>query len=233
MGDLPPLRHDLYDGAPVRSAEDPRTIMDMLGRIIKKGGDRGHLRFHDTGKLEIATGRLVACDPKGLTMDDLRVFARTVSPGEHPTFAATLVDNKGHSRVVLAGVWFKLQTPTRYELALFEGEDPAILDGDEEMRGGVGVDYYCACVADASHAKQFRKDSGGEWRNVFDDQLSAILRPNSVGSVGALGHPNPCPIALWYSGYGSGMYTPFWGLDANNEICNLVIDFEILENGLP
>lgn len=232
MGELPQLRHDLYDGAPVRSAEDPRSIMDRLGNIIKKGGDRGRLKTHDTGKIEIATGRLVASDPHLLLAGPL-TFARSVPTGEYPTFAATLTDKDNRPRVVLAGIWFKLQTPARYELALFEGEDPAILEGDEEMRGGVGVDHGMACIADAAPVEQFNADTHGDWNEAFNVQLEAILSPSSVGGVGQLGVTNPFPVAVWPSGYGDGMYTPFWGLDASNEICNLVIDFEILENGLP
>ena len=122
-------------------------------------------------------------------------------------------------------------TPVRWELATLPDQDASTLKDDEAF--GYPVDDWPWIVhgqvghgADVGAADKLEAN-----QNYYDDVLAAEFASNQDRFV--MHHPvagNPLNIAMFWSGWGDGIYPSFWGLDAAGEPLLLMTDFEVLEN---
>lgn len=177
------------------------------------------------GDLELPTGEVIACDPL-TTGTDWPVFSRKVKPGQYPV---SLLEAQG--RVAAAVLRFRPGTPARWELATLPNQDTSTLKSDEAF--GYPVDVGLGSFMDkmAMVLMSEQRDKLKADQNYYDDVLAGELAPNQDRFV--MHHPvtgNPLNIAIFWSGWGDGIYPSFWGLNAAGQPLVLMTDFGVLEN---
>lgn len=177
------------------------------------------------GELVLPTGEIIACDPL-TTGTDWPALSRKVKPGHYPV---SLLEAQG--RVAGAVLRFRPGTPVRWELATLPGQDVSTLKGEEAF--GYPVDAGLGSFMDktAMALMSAEQDKLKADQNYYDDVLAAQFAPNQDRF--AMHHPvtgNPLNIAMFWSGWGDGIYPSFWGLDAAGEPLLLLTDFGVLEN---
>ncbi|WP_064683793.1 DUF4241 domain-containing protein [Rhizobium bangladeshense] len=181
------------------------------------------------GNVELTSGRIVAADP--LAQPDRPALARTVAPGDYPV---TLYQAFG--RIAAASMRFAEGKPDHWELAVLPGQDPATLKNDEFF--GYPVDAGVGCYMDAQtldlideRQAQVQVQKPGSDINYYDDVLAADLDANK--GVYALHRPvagKKGNVAVFWSGWGDGVYPVFWGLDRDGRALVLLTDFAVIEN---
>ncbi|PDT17148.1 hypothetical protein CO670_07855 [Rhizobium sp. J15] len=181
------------------------------------------------GNVELTSGRIVAADP--LAQPDRPALARTVAPGDYPV---TLYQAFG--RIAAASMRFAEGKPDHWELAVLPGQDPATLKDDEIF--GYPVDAGVGCYMDAQtldlideRQAQVQAQKPDADINYYDDVLAADLDANK--SIYALHRPvagKKGNVAVFWSGWGDGIYPVFWGLDRDGRALMLLTDFAVIEN---
>ncbi|RWL40348.1 MAG: DUF4241 domain-containing protein [Mesorhizobium sp.] len=177
------------------------------------------------GELDLPTGEIIACDPL-TTGTDWPALSRKVKPGQYPV---SLLEVQG--RVAAAVLRFRPGTPARWELATLPDQDASTLKGDEAFGYpvDVGLGSFMDKMAMALMSEQ--RDKLEADQNYYDDVLAVEFAPNQDRFV--MHHPvagNPLNVAMFWSGWGDGIYPSFWGLDAAGEPVVLMTDFGVLEN---
>ncbi|ANL55159.1 DUF4241 domain-containing protein [Rhizobium phaseoli] len=181
------------------------------------------------GNVELTSGRIVAADP--LAQPDRPALARTVAPGDYPV---TLYQAFG--RIAAASMRFAEGKPDHWELAVLPGQDPATLKDDEIF--GYPVDAGVGCYMDAQtldrideRQAQVQAQKPDADINYYDDVLAADL--DATKGHYALHRPvagKKGNVAVFWSGWGDGIYPVFWGLDRDGHALVLLTDFAVIEN---
>ncbi len=181
------------------------------------------IKLTQIGQLYLPTGAIVACDPL-ISTSDWPALRRKVEPGSYPV---SLYEAQG--RVALAVLRFAPGKPVRWEAATVSRED-ASMPGEIV---GYPVDAGLGSFMDKSAMPLMsaERDRLGEDKNYYDDVLAAEFTPN--GDRFAMHKPlagNPVNIAMFWSGWGDGFYSSFWGLDEAGEPLVLMTDFDVIKN---
>jgi hypothetical protein len=207
---------------------DPQKIVDGLvdGAVIDDPDGAIRIEVVAAGELDLPTGRVIACDPGGLSdKDDLTPLARTVPPGRYPVQVGVANFNAGGRCVALAALRLSPTPPVRFEPAARDGEDLATFEDDEVPVHG--VDSGASCFVDLRTAEELVRRNqdwdylwneygkllsldGGEWKNVAVDPESGLN------------------LVEFTSGFGDGSYVSYWGFDGDGRAVCLVTDFGIL-----
>jgi hypothetical protein len=213
---------------PAVSAEwDPAQASSNLGLFDLSEAQMAEREITVTviGELDLPTGEIIACDPL-TTGTDWPALSRKVKPGHYPV---SLLEAQG--RVAAAVLRFRPGGPFRWELATLPDQDASTLKGEEVFGYPVdaGLGSFMDKMAMALMSEQQDKLEADQ--NYYDDVLAAEFAPNQDRFV--MHHPvagNPLNIAMFWSGWGDGLYPSFWGLDAAGEPLLLLTDFDVLEN---
>ncbi|MFD7101164.1 DUF4241 domain-containing protein [Streptomyces xanthophaeus] len=182
------------------------------------------------GDVTLPTGRIVACDPfVYLGTGDMEPFSATVDPGRYRAEAAvaTLVrpgdpqDARPHTRVAAARLVIRDAPATSWEMAVDEGQDPAVLGEDEFY--GYGVDAGTGCFYDACADGSFpgtEDEQGPVWAAMesADDGPGVFLAEAEDGHT----------LAGFSSGWGDGCYPTWVGRDAEGRVTCFVTDFLVV-----
>ncbi len=168
--------------------------------------------------LVLATGAIAACDP--LTTSRPLAFVRRVHPGRYPV-ELILQSSRGDVRVALSRVRVAEGRPTRWELAVQQGQDPRTLAPGE--RFGYGVDAGIGCFADPAGLSAYLE---------LRDRLAVLEDQGPTWSVGVFEQDGGSAV-LFSSGYGDGFYSSWWGVDDAGEPLVLVTDFGVLDVDWP
>ncbi|MDE1996773.1 MAG: DUF4241 domain-containing protein [Rhizobiaceae bacterium] len=187
------------------------------------------IKVYHMGNLELTSGHIVAADP--LVEPDRPPLVRTVQPGD---YAVTLYEASG--RIAGASLRFADGKPVRWELATIAGQDVQTLKNDEFF--GYAVDAGLGCYMDADTYKlmqvreervQAEEDSTDV--NYYDDVVAPEIAVNDDKYVMHRPvHDKRGNVAIFWSGWGDGVYPVFWGLDANDRPLVLFTDFQVIEN---
>jgi hypothetical protein len=191
-------------------------------------------------ELNVPTGELVVTDP--LVVPDLLPFARKVAPGLYPVDLYIAQTPISGERVAIAMLTFSQDVAIRYELALRGSQKLEELE-DERSYFGFPVDAGLGAIYDQETSIAYNRFIDDFYRenpvkNIYDDLLAAEFKRNAHSQS----DPNDCGnwldfhlpdsmqhnIAMFQSGYGDGVYPAYWGLNAREEIINLVIDFHVI-----
>lgn len=155
------------------------------------------------GTLVTRSGALAVID-FGYDNDDARPLARTVRPGSYPV-----------ERVVAFG----RNAAVRVRFSDAEPVDwhPASLPDSGHV---IGVDAGCVCIVDyVGYASMSRRHkAAADSAYMAEYRPAAMVFPLPSGDVGVVAD----------SGYGDGSYPVFWGVDAQGEVVQLVVDFLVL-----
>ena len=191
------------------------------------------------GKLKVPTGKIVAGDP--FFIFNCHYFEKTISPGEYDVELTFLNHPTAGARVALARLVISKQEAEYWELALLESEDVKELKEGEFI--GFAVDSGLASFVDQQICKEFNAVMDKLYRenegfNYYDNVLAAEFAQNAFNNDDSTdigdwvnhrfdSHKED-NIIIFSSGYGDGLYPVYWGIDKNEKISSLLIDFFVL-----
>jgi hypothetical protein len=193
--------------------------------FAQKDADGDLLQFSmvDIGRLNIKEGRIYACDPISLYLEE--PFDIEFPKGQFPVQLAIAAINNDDERIGLARIKFTDTKPIKWTYALTEGQDVKDLQDDEIF--GYDVDSGTGAFMDASgyveYDSLYKEDLNlstisREMRKTYKDTRSWLMWEGKNSNV-----------AIFSSGYGEGLYATYIGFDDYGNICRLVTDFGLLD----
>ncbi|MDO8331206.1 MAG: DUF4241 domain-containing protein [Fluviicoccus sp.] len=201
--------------APFMDKEDhiefnENTLFQAERNIKIPNLDEGVAKLERIGKLRISSGVLGILD-FGYDIYDFEPLQRKVNPGEYPVETVTI-----HNRVAGIRVRFNdSEQPVKWYAA-----------NTPSGNGVYGVDAGNLAIFDVGNLMGLSRIKKGRIFNKWC--LSG--KPELLSMTGE----DDCVIST--SGFGDGAYPAFWGVNAEDEVVSLYIDFMILvqetENGL-
>jgi hypothetical protein len=194
-----------------------------------RDGRESVVEVRDAGTLNLATGRLVACDPGwGAWESTIEPFTVTVPPGRYPmAVSITRWDQTRNPRVpppLRRGAAAKLtvrdQPVAGWELAVQPGQDPSTWQAFA-VDAGLGSFLDASAVGALS---RFRDDA--EW-----DALVDVLRGNRVANL-VVEPASGLNVVVFDCGLGDGAYATWIGRTAAGEPACFVADLQLLSHSL-
>ncbi len=186
-------------------------------------GDMLQFSMTDIGRLTIKEGRIYACDPISLYLEE--PFDIEFPKGQYPVQLAIASINGDDERIGLARIKFTDTKPIKWTDALTEGQDVKDLEEDEIF--GYDVDSGTGAFMDASgyveYDSLYKEDLklstiSREMRKSYKDTRSWLMWEGKNSNV-----------AIFSTGYGEGLYATYIGFDDYGNICRLVTDFGLLD----
>lgn len=203
----------------------------------------GKKLFHlEMGNVSFPTGNVIVCDPLVYISRKIKPYFVQTPTGTFPLTTLVAEVEKDYYRYVAVQVKFTDNKAVNYIEALKGTED---LDGLEEGEYfGFNVDAGLATVIDTATRDAYC-DFEDEWRkentdgNVYDDFFADEFKKSyeqnpqfqrKGGDWINFNIPNTnLNIPMIQSGFGDGSYPVYFGYDADNKICELVIQFIDIE----
>lgn len=202
---------------------------------------KGDMRIFCMGEADFPSGEIIIADPLVYLGNDkyTEPLNRKIPAGSYPVELAILDSPVAGLRIAAARLKIRETDICRYEIAMPAGTTAAQYN-QPGIFAGFGVDAGMACFCDAAAAKEFGEFSDG-WhqqnpgKNQYDDYFAQLFRSSYEAypdvqredgdfiewAVPGYGHR----IAMFASGLGDGLYTGYWGLDAGEEVTELIIPF--------
>lgn len=172
-------------------------------REVTVRGETTTAEVSSVGTLVTSSGVLSVLD-FGYDNDDARPLARSVAPGAYPVDRVT-----GFGRNAAVRVRFSDHDPVAWH--------PAAIPGSGHV---FGVDAGSACIVDhVAYASMTKRAKAARYA-----QFVAAPRPAAVEVSLDAGDTG----IVVDSGYGDGSYPAYWGVDADGEVSQLVVDFMLL-----
>lgn len=198
------------------------------------------LQLLTLGEADLPTGEVVLADPLAYLGSKYQtVLARQVPAGSYPVQLAVIRTQYAGLRYAAARMLFSDKPAARYEIAMPKGYSPADL-GKPAVFSFFGVDAGLACFADAAQAQEFRQFAG-RWyqdnpdKKIYDDYFAGLFaesyaqRPEMQRQGGDFLcwqlPDSGSRLIMFTSGLGDGVYSAYWGLDAEGAPAELVIPF--------
>lgn len=195
----------------------------------------------ELGNLTLPTGRLIVADPLcclGMGLNKIPAFSLETPRGSFPVTISVAAGTEYGDRYMAARLAFNNNRAVRYELALKGDENAADLEEDEIF--GFPVDTGLACFCDQSTEERY-EEFLEEWRedypdgNHYDDFFAGIFKKSHdahpeyqreggdwINWTVPDGEDN---IIMFSSGFGDGVYPCYWGFDADDRLCRMVVHF--------
>jgi hypothetical protein len=193
-------------------------------RFAQQQGEPVEMSVHVVGELKVPTGRLCASDPFTTSFDEKHEgFARQTPTGVFPVEVAVARFPWGDQRVACARVRFGPPgvRAVRWEAALFEGQ--TLAEGDEPP--AYGVDAGTGCFFDEAACAAIDQATTDAWLAATEKNYVSTWTWH-VAEVGAAN------VVRFSSGGGDGLYSSYWGFDADGRLVELVTDFDVLYSAL-
>jgi Protein of unknown function (DUF4241) len=201
------------------------------------------VEVRNAGRLHLATGRLIACDPFSASSlsEDTAAFTVTVPPGRYPvTLSSARIDHPtdpeipaGRSLVAAARLTIREEPVTRWELALRPGQDLAELQpGGFWTFYGFGVDSGAGALLDLSALAGLSRlsEPGPEmWQHrELDEVKPALLADQMVDLV--VDRAADLNVVIFLCAMGDGGYPVWIGRTGAGEPACFVADLELLSH---
>lgn len=191
------------------------------------------------GNLYLPSGRIVASDPL-VCLGKSLAFDKTLPPGSYPVTAYVRPDKEKGDRIALIKIEFTPDTVVRWEMALTEYDDITLMTKADDFFG-FPVDSGLASLCDADTQelydaftdKYYGESSGTD---IYTDYFKTMFEKNAATDTGAhwinftIPHSTLHNVIMFSSGFGDGNYPCYWGVNAGNEVCSLVVDFFVIES---
>ncbi|MDM9581333.1 MULTISPECIES: DUF4241 domain-containing protein [unclassified Nostoc] len=196
-------------------------------------GQRLNTRFgifilnpYKIGKLNLTSGKLIACDP--LVFPGTDPFSPNFKTGCYPVFLSIARNlNNEEPMVAYAMVQISEVTAVRWELATRVGEKLSDLKEGEGFFG-YGVDSGIGCFMDADAAQIIINNT---WETeIYEHTLACKLdnlleEENSLGVMLAnmcVNEFNKANVIAFATALGDGFYYTYFGYDTNNNVVNVI-----------
>lgn len=236
----------IIKGVPTDLQEIFKQNMKYISRFqadvdtIKRQFVKSETRFFLTiGTVDIPSGRITVADPLCYlpTGKASPVLARTVPAGSYPVEVALCRSEITGIRMCTARLKIKDTAASRYELAESTPETAIMKCSDGDM-SGFPVDAGMMSFIDAEEAENYRRFIAN-WHkenpdgNHYDDYFAYVLAESDRklpqfqregGDFAEWTNPDSGRrMVMIASGFGDGLYQAFWGIDSENEICELIV----------
>ena len=193
------------------------------------------------GEVDFPTGEIVLADPLVYLGDPKysTYLNRRIPSGAYPVELCVLFSPIAGLRVAAARMSVNKNPVARYELAMPRGTEIGQF-GQPGVFSFFGVDAGLACICDGETAgaygrfmEEWERENPG--KNKYDDYFAGFFagsyreQPDVQREGGDFlnwaipgsGHR----VAMFASGMGDGIYSGYWGLDAEGNVAELVIPF--------
>lgn len=203
--------------------------------------NNGKMETFMAGETDFPSGAVVLADPLAyLGQEKYEThLERRIPEGSYPVELAVCHSSVAGLRIAAARLKLNNRETAAYEPAMPKGKTKADINAPGVF-SFFGVDAGMACFADAVTSKEynyFRTEwyKSHQGKNIYDDYFAALMQ-KSYEEYPKVQRPGGdflrwCipgkehHIVLFSSGMGDGIYSGYWGLDANGEAAELVIPF--------
>lgn len=202
--------------------------------------DSGRIGVIRAGEADFPTGEVVLADPLAcLGTKYETVLERKIPTGSYPVELSVCRSRLVGPRVAAARLPVSSRPAVRYEIAMPRGYVREDL-GKAGVLTFFGVDRGLACFADVQTSEAYRAffdqwDQDNPGKNHYSDYFEALFQKSREerpeyqregGDFLAWRLPGSGQrMVLFSSGMGDGIYSGYWGLDAEGEIACLVVPF--------
>ncbi len=192
------------------------------------------------GEADFPTGEVVLPDPIAYLGSRYEtVLDKKIPAGSYPVELSVCHSGTVGLRIAAARIMISSGPVVRYEIAMPKGSKREDL-GKPNVWTVFGVDAGLACFADVSASEHYRIffekwQNENQGKNRYADYFAPIFQKkyeeypkfqNQGGSFLAWQIPETKErIVLFSSGMGDGMYSGYWGLDAEGKAACLVVPF--------
>ena len=183
----------------------------------------------DTGKINLPTGRIVACDP--LITNDMKEFKIHFPQGEFPV----LVHKERESNcIAYVEIIFGEEEITEWKLATTEDQNVEDLKGEEifgyPVESGMGcfMDFETQDCLNHLEKKLFHR-KGAEFMGIYEEFFhEQFYDHDSLADQFAFLKPDEEKegnIFAFETGYGEGFYASYIGFGNDNQPLKIVTEF--------
>ena len=204
---------------------DASAFSDVLGEDLsaKLEGKATSFDVYDIGKLELTTGKIVACD--GFSLNGVP-FEKVVPPGHYPVLIALANIDDNYQRIAFARVQFAETPAVRWSMALLPGQDASTLKRDHIF--GYGVDSGTGAFVDHAVLQDLEKvlsnDDDGFYK-LLSKEMHKVYRDTRDWARIKTPHGN---AVIFSSGFGDGCYASYFGYDTDGNLSALLTDFTVI-----
>ena len=212
-------------------APDFERLFATGTRHALPGGHTVTIRLRTGTELSLPSGRVVAGEPFMFGgMEDSAGFVQRVPPGRYPLVLVLGVFGEdpdapdAHATIAAARLVIRDEPVVSWEMAVYEGQDPARLGDDEFF--GYPVDGGTGGFVDAQNIASLCAD--------YDDYLDRLMialdvRAEDYVAPAVLTDEASEPVVVAFSsGGGDGFYPTWVGRTASGEVACLLTDFFLL-----
>lgn len=171
----------------------------------------------DCGKLNVESGKLIACDP--INMTNAAPFVQKFPLGDFPVQLA-IRSGDGDQTVAFSRIVFSEAPVVRWEVALQPGEKPQAISAGRHYC--YSVDAATGLYIDSAANAAF---DGSTYEQVFIRELTKNQRPHWSHVLHGFGTHN---LAAFSTGHGDGCYSVYIGFDTQGHVCRLLTDFGLV-----
>ncbi|WP_448268932.1 DUF4241 domain-containing protein [Nostoc sp. DSM 114159] len=190
---------------------------------------------YNGGELILTSGKLVACDP--LVNPDSDPFDIILAPGRYSVILSVAHFQKNNDqRVAYAMLCVNQATPVRWEVARTDNQDENLGLLSEGEIFGYAVDSGTGCFMDAKageiindsiYSAYLKKTRIEDLTYKIECELKKNYRPTWDWANVCIDSSTQANIIAFHSGWGDGIYATYLGYDKNNNIVNVITDFNL------
>lgn len=193
------------------------------------------------GELRINSNKVIASDP--FLISHMKPFTLRIENGNFPVDVIFIELETAGRRIGLVKLTLSEHKAIKWQLAVTESDDTNKLE--DEAYIGYPVNAGLGCFVDSEFAKEFDKIMDAHYKvngndsNYYDDVLASEFKANALDQndkddIGDFANHFPNKerlnnVVIFSSGIGDGSYPSYWGLTDQNEVCELVTDFLIID----
>lgn len=192
------------------------------------------------GKADFPSGEVVLADPLAYLGSEYTItLEKKIPSGSHPVELAVCPSKIAGMRIAAARLIVSNKEAVRHEIAMPKGSKIEDL-GKSGVWGFFGVDTGMACFSDAKVAQKYKSfieswQEKNPGRNKYTDYFAAFFKDSyqkfpelqrEGGDFIIWQIPDTkYKLPMFASGFGDGIYSGYWGLDAKGKPAELVIPF--------
>lgn len=200
------------------------------------------LTNHQIGLLNVTSGKIVVCDPL-VSLGYVEHLNRMIEPGKYPVVICIANHDSFWERYSLAKMVIREEVATKWELAYTKSSEKEVLKLKKWEFFGFPVDTGLGCFCDFDTQNLYNKFdddfmSKNDDTNIYDGYFAERFKENATDKN------NPSDAWNWLnwevpdtknnvimfnSWFGDWFYPTYWGLNENNEVVSLLIDFLVFD----
>jgi hypothetical protein len=174
------------------------------------------------GKIKIASGLIIACDP--MHIDEYGIpFTQIFPNGDFPV-QLSIAKVNAEETIAFARISFSEEPVAKWEFALQKGQLP-IPPGGEKMHG-YSVDAGVGIFIDKDASKALGQEHVTNMDTGIYKEMDKHRHYDWRYTMYNFGAHN---LAAFSTGFGDGYFVTYIGFDANGTPCRLLTDFNVID----